>query len=136
MGILNSEIPALPDEAVADFGIEEVSGALAALLRRSTTLQEALDAKKACLLRWEGRRHVAEALGLCSPFTGTADSEVNAAARPASAKSGPRCHALDAPVLAEVCGLLCLDAAPWPAARTRTSRAERMLAVVGALVCV
>ena len=27
------------------------------------------------------------------------------------------------------------DTAPWPAARTKTSRAERMLAIIGALAC-
>lgn len=101
-------------------------------MRRSSVLQQALDARRGSFLRWEGRRHVAEALGLAAV---SADVEVTSASCPASAKAGTRCLALDVVVLAEVCSLLCLDAAPWPPARTKSSRAERMLAIIGALDC-
>jgi hypothetical protein len=89
-------------------------------------LEEATDPRRAAFLRYEGRRHVAEAFGISPMEFG------HAAASPSRAQS--QCTALDPAVLAEACGLLRLEEGQ-PPARTQKGRAERMLAIVGALGC-
>jgi len=81
----------------------------------------------------EGRRLLSDALGVPSSELGDR-RHVERHRRPLSAGArGARCAALDRGLLAEVCCVLRLDREPWPSARTPCARAERLLAVVGAL---
>eukprot|EP00929_Paragymnodinium_shiwhaense_P078332 TRINITY_DN40597_c0_g1_i1.p1 TRINITY_DN40597_c0_g1~~TRINITY_DN40597_c0_g1_i1.p1 ORF type:complete len:561 (-),score=111.99 TRINITY_DN40597_c0_g1_i1:15-1643(-) len=110
----------------------EVTTVIEAMVRGGCTqLFQASDSGISPTLAREGRWLVAEALGLPAP---DARKSTASAGRPRSAEAGARCPALDAPVLAEVCGLLQLHRAPlWPAARTVAARASRLLAVLGGL---
>lgn len=120
----------LVDTIKTELSVRELANGLRTLLRQTNLFQDALDSRKARALRMEGRRSIAQALGLSSLAV---DRESTVASRPISPSKCSRCIALDVRVLSEVCDALCLNTAPWPLVRTQSSRAERVLSIVGAL---